>query len=135
MMLERLKRMPLFGTLSEADLEIVAQSLVTEQVEANVTIMEQGEQGNRFYLIVRGKVEVVQDGEEGSRSLAILEEGGHFGEMALLKQIPRTATVRTLAPCLFLTMNGEWFQKVIELSPQLRVQFERSYEERMLKQG
>ena len=130
---ERLKQIPLFGTLSEAELEAVAQGLVTEQAEADVTIMEQGEEGYRFYIIVRGKVEVLQESEEDSRTLAVLEDGDHFGEMALLKQIPRTATVRTLTPCLFLTMHREWFQKMNERSPQLRQQFERSYEERMLK--
>ena len=129
---ERLKLMPLFGTLSEEELTAVARELAAEQAESGVTIVRQGEEGNRFYIIVSGQVEVAQDGEEGSRALAVLGEGDHFGEMALLKRIPRTATVRTLTPCTFLTMNGEQFRTMIERSPQLRQQFERSYEERML---
>ena len=132
---ERLKHMPLFGTLSEAELTAVARELATEQAEAGVTIVRQGEEGNRFYMIVSGQVEVVQDGEEGIRTLAVLGEGDHFGEMALLKMIPRTATVRTLTPCVFLTMGSERFQQVIERSPQLKIQFERSYEERMHKRN
>lgn len=129
----RLKHMPLFGTLSDAELEAVAQELTTEQAEAGDTIVRQGEEGNRFYMIVSGQVEVMQTGEEGSLTLAVLEEGDHFGEMALLKMIPRTATVRTLTPCVFLAMGSEQFRKVIERSPQLKLQFERSYEERVFK--
>ncbi|WP_373231903.1 ATP-binding cassette domain-containing protein [Cohnella sp.] len=130
---ERLKLIPLFQSLDEIELAEIQKRLVTEKVEAGVTIMKQGEEGNRFYIIVRGQVEVLQhSGFEEDRSLAVLEDGDHFGEMALLKQIPRTATIRTLTPCVLLTMHREWFQEAIEHSPQLKLRLENSYAERIL---
>lgn len=130
---ERLKLIPLFHGLDEKELAEIQQGLVTEKVEADVTLMKQGEDGNRFYIIVRGQVEVLQNsGVEASRSLAVLEDGDYFGEMALLKRIPRTATIRTLTPCVLLTMHREWFQKAVEHSPQLKLKLENSYAERIL---
>ncbi|QHW33963.1 ATP-binding cassette domain-containing protein [Paenibacillus rhizovicinus] len=131
--LERLKQIPLFSALDENTLAYMQQALVTERVNAGSTIMEQGEEGNRFYILVRGQVEVLQQSEgEESRRLAVLEDGDYFGEMALLKAIPRTATIRTLTPSILLTMHRESFQKAIENSPRLKRQLEIVYEERIL---
>ncbi|SEM62481.1 ATP-binding cassette domain-containing protein [Paenibacillus sp. OV219] len=131
--LERLRQIPLFSTLDEGTLGDIQQALVTERVNSGRTIMKQGEEGNRFYILVRGQVEVLQQSEgEESRRLAVLEDGDYFGEMALLKAIPRTATIRALTPSTLLTMHRELFQKAIENSPQLKRQLEIGYEERIL---
>jgi ATP-binding cassette subfamily B protein len=130
---ERLKLIPLFHDLDNKTLAEIQQAMVTEKVNADVTIMNQGEVGSLFYIIVRGRVEVLQQSEaDHNRTLAVLEDGDHFGEMALLKQIPRTASIRTLTPCVFLIMHRELFQKAIENSPQMKQQLEKSYAERIV---
>lgn len=131
--LERLKQIPLFSSLDDRTLADMQRAFVTERVDAGSTIIQQGEEGNRFYILVRGQVEVLQQSEEEeSRRLAILEDGDYFGEMALLKAIPRTAAIRTLTPSTLLTMHRKSFQKTIENSPQLKHQLELGYEERIL---
>lgn len=130
---ERLKHVPLFRDFDDKTLEETLRTLVTRKVEANETVIRQGEYGSEFFIMVRGRVEVLrQEREETERSLAVLEDGDHFGEMALLKQIPRTATIRTLTPCVFLVMHRELFQQALSNSPQLKQQLEQSYEERVV---
>src|SRR6185295_12929812 len=56
---------------------------------------------------------------DAERTVAVLETGDHFGEIALLRNVPRTATVRTLSPCTFLTLQRGHFLELIERSPDL----------------
>jgi ATP-binding cassette, subfamily B, bacterial len=83
-----------------------------------------------MYIIVRGKVEVIRNTPEGPTRAAVLEAGDHFGEIALLRAIPRTATVRTLLPSIFLTINRSEFDFLMEQAPGLRARLEQIAEQR-----
>jgi ATP-binding cassette subfamily B protein len=50
----------------------------------------------------------------------VLEDGDNFGELALLRDTPRTATIRTLVPCIFLTLQRKHFQNLLDQSPEVR---------------
>jgi ATP-binding cassette subfamily B protein len=129
--LDRLKLIPLFTELDDAILEDVQKYMVTENFNPGVTVIEQGTPGDWFYIIVRGKVEVLHSRDlEEPRRLTVLEDGDHFGEIALLKQIPRTATIRTLTLCTILKIHRDMFQIALEKSPYLREQLEASYQQR-----
>lgn len=70
--------------------------------------IREGEEGRRFYIVVRGKVSVNAKGSDGrARRLATLEDGDLFGEIALLTNSPTTATVETLTPSIFLALQRE----------------------------
>ncbi|SEB52541.1 ATP-binding cassette domain-containing protein [Paenibacillus sp. GP183] len=130
--LDRLKQIPLFMELDDDVLEDVQKYMMTENFNPGVTVIEQGAPGDWFYIIVRGKVEVLHSRDmEESRRIAVLEDGDHFGEIALLKQIPRTATIRTLTLCTFLKIHRDMFQIALEKSPFLREQLEASYQQRL----
>jgi ATP-binding cassette subfamily B protein len=60
------------------------------------------------------------------RTIAVLEIGDHFGELALLRSAPRNATVRTLTPCLFLTLQREPFLELVAKAPGLLEAIERT---------
>ena len=66
-------------------------------------------------------------GKEGDaeKTVAVLETGDHFGEVALLRDVPRTATIRTLASCIFLTLQRGNFLELIERIPDFRTALER----------
>jgi hypothetical protein len=66
----------------------------------------------------------------GERAVAVLETGDHFGEIALLHNVPRTATVRTLSPCMFLTLQRGHFLELIERIPDLWSALEKVLERR-----
>ena len=117
---ERLRLTPLFRDLDPAVLEEVSHRFASEQVPGDRLVLQEGDPGDRFYIIVRGRV-AVSKGNEGDadRTVAVLETGDHFGEIALLRDVPRTATVRTLSPCMFLTLQRGHFLELIVQIPDL----------------
>jgi MFS family permease len=84
-----LRTMPMFAPLSAPVLEGLAAQLVPIEARAGETIVRQGETGDRFYVVSSGEVDVSVDG----RPLTTQGPGDHFGEIALLRDVPRTATV------------------------------------------
>ena len=99
--------------------------------ETGETIVRQGEIGDRFYVVAKGKVEVVR--EEGGRStvLSTLGEGEYFGELALLKDLARTATVRALEPTDVLAIGRGDFRAVAMHLGLLRQQLAGAVDERL----
>jgi MFS family permease len=87
--LELLREVPLFRPLPPATAEQLASSLVPVRVRAGDDAFRQGDSGDRFYIVDSGEVVVSVDGEPVQR----LGRGGYFGEIALLRDVPRTATV------------------------------------------
>lgn len=135
MTVERMQQIPLFSELDLSLLEEIRREMGTEHFEENRIVMNQGDKGDKFYIIVRGRVEVVLNiNHSEEKLLAILEDGDYFGEMALLKEIPRTATIRTIDPCTFLTMQRDLFQQILEKSPRLKKKLEDSYGKRLAEQ-
>lgn len=84
-----LRAIPLFAPLPVPTIEHLARSLVPVRVEAGQAVLRQGEAGDRFFVIGSGRATITADG----RSLRTLEAGDHFGEIALLRDVPRTASV------------------------------------------
>jgi ATP-binding cassette subfamily B protein len=124
---ERLRDIPILSILDDASIEAVAGLFITEHYPQDRMIVHEGDPGDRFYIIVRGRVEVLKKGPAGSESrTAVLEDGDYFGEIALVRNVPRTASVRTLSDCILLSLTGEQFLRLIEQSPKMREEIERA---------
>jgi MFS family permease len=88
--LELLQTIPIFAPLSPPVLEPLAVALTTVNASAGEEIIRRGDHGDRFYIVSSGEIEVLVDGKPPIREGA----GSYFGEIALLRDVPRTATVR-----------------------------------------
>ncbi len=118
---ERLKLIPILADLNGAILDEISGLFVTEHYPENRVILEQEEAGDKFYIIVRGRVKVSKRADDGSEvTLNTLEDGDYFGEIALLKSVPRTATATTTAPTILLTLRRDVFLSLMERVPDLR---------------
>jgi MFS family permease len=102
---ELLRSMPIFAPLSPPVLEGLAARLVPVWASAGDTIVRQGEVGDRFYVVVSGELDVSMDGQP----LATQGPGDHFGEIALLRDVPRTATVSALTDAELLALERDDF--------------------------
>ncbi len=117
---ERLRRIPLFATFDEDRLATLPGQFVTIHYDAGQVIIEQGEAGDHFYILVHGAAEVLRTDDGTQRRIDVLQDGDYFGEMALLADVPRTATVRALAACLLLALTRQRFQALLRDAPELR---------------
>jgi MFS family permease len=107
--LERLRAIPIFAPLPEATLEHLARALVPVHAEGGEEIVRQGDRGDRFYVLDSGSVDVVVDGAQ----IGTLDAGDHFGEIALLRDVPRTATVRAREPSRLLALEPDDFVSAV----------------------
>ena len=120
-----LRQMPLFADMDAQQLQLVVSTLHEENVEAGTVIIHQGEQGQTFYVIESGRVQVSISTPSGERVVNELGPGEYMGEMALLLQSPRSASVQALVPASLLTLEKTDFDRLV--IPQL-------YASRMLEQ-
>jgi ATP-binding cassette subfamily B protein len=118
---ERVGAVPLFAGLEPAILETLATKFRVQRFAQGNTILEQGDAGENFYIIVRGQVQVSLMGRDGQDiHLAILEDGEYFGEIALLEGGATTATVRASLPTLCLCLRHTDFQALLDSQPAMR---------------
>ena len=117
---ERLGQISLFSGLSTDILQGIAESFASQTAHAGELLVQQGDVGDRFFMIARGMVEVYRVGDSGSeQSLAILSDGDSFGEIALLAERPRTANVRAMLETTLLSLSKAQLDKLIEQAPSL----------------
>jgi ATP-binding cassette subfamily B protein len=118
---ERLRTLPLLNKLPADLLESIAQQFHPESYRADREVVREGDPGDRFYLIARGAVSIsVQQPDGTQHRVALLRDGDHFGEIALLHNLPRMATVRTTCPTILLSLQQRQFLELVEGAPGLR---------------
>ena len=94
----------------------------TEHFPAGRVIVYEGDRGDRFYILVRGKATVTKANIDGDNpdTLGILQDGDFFGEIALLKDTPRTVTVHATQPCICLSLNRRSFEDILNKFPDIQ---------------
>jgi hypothetical protein len=108
-----LKGSELFRGFPGDELAGIAELATEKHVESGDIVFHQGDPGDAYYLVVRGAVSIVRDGQE----LAVLETREGFGEMAILDQDTRSATARAVQPTTLLVLDRNSFDQLVERNP------------------
>jgi CRP-like cAMP-binding protein len=114
--LEMLRAVPLFAAMRQRDLEAVERLADTVDLPAGQVLMRQGQTGNELFVISSGSVSVERNGREVAR----LGPGDTVGEMSLLSEGPRLATVTTLEPTTAFVLGHREFHTLLDDSAELR---------------
>jgi MFS family permease len=105
---------PIFSPLPGTSLEQLATRLVPLRVDAGSVIIREGDEGDRFYIVAEGELDVSQDGA----ALTSLAPGDYFGEIALLRDTSRTATVTARTAAVLYALDREDFLAAVTGHPQ-----------------
>ena len=115
-----LRALPIFAPLSALTMDRILADLTRLEVPAGHVLIHEGDVGDRFYVLAEGRVEIVRGGvvlgEQG--------QGDHFGEIALLRDVPRTATVRARTPVRVIAIERGQFLEAVTGHSQSRAQAE-----------
>jgi ATP-binding cassette subfamily B protein len=117
---DRLRKIPFFARLDDATLAAMANRFVTEWYAAGDTIFREGDEGDKLRIIVRGTVEILK----GTQQVALLQDGDFFGEIALISDVPRTATAKARQASVLLALDRAQFDNLMLAEPALRSEFE-----------
>ena len=112
---EHLANVPLFVGLSKKQLRLVSQLATALEAPAGTVLIEQGTVGHEFIVVVHGEIEVSQ----GGRVVGEHGPGGYVGEIALLEQRPRNATVIAKTPVKLEVIKQREFAGLLEEMPEL----------------
>jgi len=115
--MEALKRIPLFQHLTYKEQTAVLAIASTRTYPAGREIVVEGQPGDELFVVVRGRVEV----EKGGVEIAELKSGGHFGEMGLIDNAPRSATVRATEPTRLMVVGRAELLHLMRREPVLAV--------------
>jgi CRP/FNR family cyclic AMP-dependent transcriptional regulator len=110
-----ISHVPLFERLSKHELEQVASVADEIDLAEGKELTREGEPGREFFVLLEGSADVTQDGERVNS----LESGDFFGEIALISDGPRTATVTATSPIRTLVVTRRSFQRLVEEMPEI----------------
>ena len=117
MTLDELRRVPLLADLSEEDLDQLYRMAETVSIPAGERVFEEGSLGDALYVVLDGELEVSKRQSGQDVVLAVRRVGEFIGEMSLLEQAPRSASVRTLRESRLLMIDQAAFETLLSCSP------------------
>jgi CRP-like cAMP-binding protein len=124
---ELLQAVPLFASCSKTELERIASLADELDLADGATLIREGERGREFLVIVDGTVRVTK----GGKKIRDLGSGDFIGEVALVSDVPRTATVTATSPVRLLVVTDRAFRGLIEEMPSIATKVLQSLGERL----
>jgi CRP-like cAMP-binding protein len=123
---DRVKSVPLFGGFSRRECKALAQQADEIDLEAGYTLVREGDWAYEFFAIEEGTVEV----RRGDQLLAELGPGDFFGEMGLMADTRRNATVKATTPVKVVVMTAQNFRHTAREHPEMAAKIKAAIEER-----
>jgi len=114
--LEMLSKVPLFAGLSSRDLAEIGRLVDEVDVREGKVLAKEGAPGHEFFVILDGTVAI----SKGDKHVRDLSAGDHFGELAMIAQVPRTATATASTPARLLVLGHREFATLLSDRPEIR---------------
>ncbi len=131
-----LREISFFSNMSDHDLRQIAEIIVERKYEKNAVIIEEMTEAERFFIIHKGKIEISKSFEGGDKFiLSVQSDGDFFGEMALLDEGRRSATVRALEPTTVLEISRANFETLLYKAPVLAYRIMKELSARLRETG
>ena len=124
---ELLKSVPLFSHCTKKELDAIAREADELFLPEGSELTRQGGHGREFMVIVNGSADVKKDG----RLINVLDSGDFLGEIALISEAPRTATVTTSAPTRLLVLTDRAFKRVTLAMPSIHASVSKALSQRL----
>jgi len=127
-----LQNIPLFSGLGDAELHTLFDHTSVRSFPKNSVVINDGDESNSLYVIVSGKVKVFLMNDKGKEIILNYQSAGeYFGELSLLDQVCRSASVITLEPCQFIIITKTDFMRCISLHPKIALRVMRDLTARL----
>ncbi len=126
-----LRGMPIFDELSVQDLDQLAAWLEPQDIKAGEVLFNEGDPGDKFYIVESGEVVISRIVDDQEAEISRREPGEYFGEIALLQNRPRTATIKASIDTRLLSLKAEYFQKLLSNFMQLGATVSRTSSRRL----
>jgi CRP/FNR family transcriptional regulator, cyclic AMP receptor protein len=114
--IDLIRRVPLFARCSKPELKEIAMLADEIDLRAGKELTRQGALGREFFVLLEGTADVKKD----NRKVNTLGPGDFFGEIALVTDVPRTATVTTTSPVLALVITDRAFRELLREQPEIQ---------------
>lgn len=128
---ELLRNIPLFAKLEPSKLKLLAFTAERITYEADQVLFRQGDVGDAAYIIVDGSAKVLVDTDQGEIEVATLARNDFVGEIAILCDVPRTATVQATAQTVTLRITKDLFFRLVAEFPEMSVEIMRELASRL----
>jgi CRP-like cAMP-binding protein len=130
-LIDRLVRTsPFFAVFAKASRNAVARQFRLLEVRENAIVIQQGLTEQGLFVVLAGELDVIAEGVDGDKTLAMLQAGEIFGEMSTLYQQPAIATVMARKKCWLLGLSSARFAKILKRNPRLAEMLRRIAQER-----
>ncbi len=128
---ELLRRIPLFAKIEPAKLKLLAFTSQRITYKPGDTVFHQGDPGDAAYVIFGGEADVVVDTPSGPLTVARLKQNDFVGEIAILCDVPRTATVKAASELVTLRITKDLFFRLVTDFPQIAIEIMRVLAQRL----
>ena len=128
---ELLRNIPLFAKIEPSKLKLLAFTSERLIFETGQDLFHQGDEGDAAYIIVDGTADVKVDTPNGPLTVATMTKNDFVGEIAILCDVPRTATVTAASKLTTLKISKELFFRLISEFPQMAIEFMRELAQRL----
>jgi len=122
---EILRRIPIFAQIDPAKLKLMAFASERVTYKPGQTLFKEGERGDAAYIVLKGTADIIISGDNGPLRVAELSENEIIGEIAILCDIPRTATVQAATELTTLKITAELFFRMLMDFPEMGVEIMR----------